>query len=439
MKHKAYIVTGLGFGDEGKGTTVDYLTRKVDGPVIVVRHNGGAQAAHNVIDVKGSGITREKRHHTFAQFGSGTFVPGTRTHLSRFCLINPANLINEAVVLKSKGVDDNPLSLVSIADSATMITPWHVALNRLRETQRKKLGAPHGSCGQGIGETASDLLHDPAMMVHGYDLIGPPSALRRKLQYWQEKKRAEALSLLDCTDADMPDLPEAFEDTELLDATLDVFNFVGEVVPVVSDLFVQEVWGHATFIFEGAQGVLLDEWRGFHPYTTWSTTTDENARSLIPKDVDSSSILSLGVLRTYMSRHGAGPMPTDTTYYATEPHNGTGVYQGKFRTGLLDLPLLKYALEVSNIDNLVVTHMDRLSMTSRVCVSYEGGALVPGEKGDLDYQETLAKTVRNAIPEWDRWDRADFTERLTDELERPVAITSNGPTAEEKVASFDIA
>ena len=69
------LLAGLGFGDEGKGTVTDYLVR-THSAKMVVRYNGGAQAAHNVVLPDG-------RHHTFAQFGSGTFVPGVRTHLSR--------------------------------------------------------------------------------------------------------------------------------------------------------------------------------------------------------------------------------------------------------------------------------------------------------------------------------------------------------------------
>ena len=75
MTPSAKIIVDLGFGDSGKGTIVDYLARSALNP-LVIRFNGGAQAAHNVVAPDG-------RHHTFAQFGSGMLVPGASTYLSR--------------------------------------------------------------------------------------------------------------------------------------------------------------------------------------------------------------------------------------------------------------------------------------------------------------------------------------------------------------------
>src|SRR5581483_7028007 len=76
----AYLVADLGFGDAGKGTITDFLVRQHAAP-LVVRYNGGAQAGHTV-------VTRD-RAFTFAQFGSGTLVPGVRTHVSRFMVVHP--------------------------------------------------------------------------------------------------------------------------------------------------------------------------------------------------------------------------------------------------------------------------------------------------------------------------------------------------------------
>ena len=94
----AYIVVDLGYGDAGKGTIVDALVRKTRSKM-VVRFNGGGQAAHNVVLPDGT-------RHTFSQFGSGSFVPGVKTYLSEHFLWNPISMMAEAEVLGSRGLID---------------------------------------------------------------------------------------------------------------------------------------------------------------------------------------------------------------------------------------------------------------------------------------------------------------------------------------------
>ena len=134
------IVVDLGYGDAGKGTIVDWLCAQSvrdardaaderGRPVqAVVRFNGGAQAAHHVLGPGGE-------PHAFAQFGSGTFTPGTRTFLSRFVLVDLFALVAEAEHLTSFGVPD-PLSLLAIDQDALLTTPYHRAVNRAREQAR---------------------------------------------------------------------------------------------------------------------------------------------------------------------------------------------------------------------------------------------------------------------------------------------------------------
>ena len=101
-------VVDLGYGDAGKGTVVDALC--ADGPVrAVLRFNGGAQAAHNVVMPSG-------RHHTFAQFGAGTFA-GVPTHLTRFVAIDPLALAAEAAAL------GNPFELLTVDADSPLTTP----------------------------------------------------------------------------------------------------------------------------------------------------------------------------------------------------------------------------------------------------------------------------------------------------------------------------
>ena len=104
-------------------------------------------------------VTADGRHHTFAQFGSGSFTPGVRTHLSRFVLVDPLAMAAEAAHLASVGVPD-ALDRLTVDRDALLATPYHRAANRARELARGR--DRHGSCGMGIGETVRYALEHPA-------------------------------------------------------------------------------------------------------------------------------------------------------------------------------------------------------------------------------------------------------------------------------------
>ncbi|WP_067814051.1 adenylosuccinate synthetase [Nocardia inohanensis] len=327
------IVVDLGFGDAGKGATVDWLCSPEAGLDVaaVVRFNGGAQAAHNVV--------AGGRHHTFRQFGSGTFsrVP---TLLSRHMLVEPIALAAEAQALAGLGVTD-PLSLLSVDERALLTTPIHGAANRCREDTRG--ASRHGSCGIGIGETASYALEHDAPRVAD---CRRPDVLRRKLIALAEHYR--------------PLLAGSGHRHDPIDDLVEAYTEFARAVAILPGDQLGRIATDGRLVFEGAQGALLDEWRGLHPYTTWSTVEPRNARAMLARIGAPGYVL--GVTRAYLTRHGAGPFPTEDPELAIpEPHNGTGVYQGAFRVGHLDPILLRYAIEAcGGIDGLAVNHLDQI-------------------------------------------------------------------------------
>jgi adenylosuccinate synthase len=157
-------VLGLGFGDCGKGHFIDALTRRWQAHT-VVRFNGGAQAGHNVVTP--AQANAPSRHHTFTQFGAGTFVPGVRTVLVDPMIIHPTALLVEAEVLSGTGVND-ALSRLTIDAQCRITTPFHQAAGRLRELLRG--AAAHGTCGVGLGETVRHGLEYPDQEIRYADL-----------------------------------------------------------------------------------------------------------------------------------------------------------------------------------------------------------------------------------------------------------------------------
>ncbi|SBW27118.1 adenylosuccinate synthetase [Protofrankia symbiont of Coriaria ruscifolia] len=339
MPHRHTIVVDLGFGDAGKGTVVDHLCARASvrgRPVrAVIRFNGGAQAAHNV-------VTDDGRHHTFAQIGSGAFTAGTATHLSRHMLVDPLALAAEADHLEAAGVP-GPLARLTVHRDALITTPYHVAANRIRE--RARVPARHGSCGMGIGETVAHALAHPDDSPRAGDCLAP-TRLRRLLTVLRDR----------LTDELGPLAAPAVDDCAA------AFRAFSEAVDLVDDSYVRMLLRGGPVVFEGAQGVLLDEWNGFHPYTTWSTATPANADKLLADAGMAGEALRLGVVRTYTTRHGAGPLVTEEaelTAALPDVHNGTGPWQGAFRVGHFDAVAHRYAADVvGGVDAIALTHLD---------------------------------------------------------------------------------
>lgn len=416
-----FIVVGLGYGDEGKGGTVDFLCsplgtslRGERAPVAVVRYSGGAQAGHSVTD--------GRRWHTFSQFGSGTFH-GTPTFLSQHMLLDPLALAAEAVHLEAIGCG-SPLDLLTVDRDALVITPYHVAANQARETARGT--ARHGSCGKGIGETASFALRHPDLALRARDCALPFSRLILKLINIRIALTEDGCTLPRCEA--VPDIADSYR------------AFAGRVALVDGRAHLAGLLRSGPVIFEGAQGVLLDERHGFHPYTTWSTTTSANARALLAEAGQDGYVL--GVIRAYMTRHGAGPLVTeDPALDFPEPHNTTDQWQGPFRTGHPDALALDYAVRASGgIDGLAVTHLDTVhGRRVKLCGSYAGGVTRITAGADLAGQERLTRTLMSAAPVYeDELVRSDvLAHDLSWVAKAPLILRSYGPGPDAKAAASE--
>lgn len=403
---KQWAVVGLGFGDEGKGSIVDYLCATND-IHYVVRFNGGAQAAHNVVLPDGT-------HHTFSQYGSGT-LRGVRTILSRHMMVEPMGFLVENQALKTFDIPGCPLMPI-VDEECLLITPYHIAVNRLREQQQG-----HGSCGLGIGVTAQFALEEEWAAPRVKDILSGDLGWKMgALGLWALKQGVE----------------EEFDLTQIRAA----YQIFLQHVIVADSTIIKGMLSVSRCVFEGAQGVLLDEWHGFHPHTTWSTTTFDNIADLV---ADPTKMERIGVLRSYMTRHGAGPMPTEQADLSiiAEEHNDNEGMQGAFRMGDFDLVLANYALEVcGGVDSIALTHMDVAENfpLSDLCIEYEvgGEAWVPtvSDGHDLNHQAVLTGCLNAATPCYMSLDSSGLTlvQAVMEHLETPVSIVSYGPTSDDK-------
>lgn len=428
-------VLGLGFGDCGKGLFIDALTRRWQAHTIV-RFNGGAQAGHNVV----TGST----HHTFSQFGAGTLVPGVHTLLLHPMVVHPTALIVEAEVLASKGIDD-VLSRLMIDARCRVTTPFHQAAGRIRERLRT---AAHGTCGVGVGETVRCDLEQPSLTIRCADLL--PQWAKGTLEKL-EALRASLLDEFEAAGRSSRDEVVAMEMKALKDETLaerwlrSVLPLARQCLPASLDEIAARLKKPGCVLFEGAQGALLDEWRGFHPHTTWSSiSTSSLEEAVVPFDL-TLRILHHGVLRTYLTRHGAGPLPTHDEALdlaLDEPFNQSAGWQGEFRRGHPDAVLLHYALEgVGRLDGLLITHLDvfEKGVALKWCEGYETASkanvridrLPVAAIRDLDHQSQLTRLLDSAKPRYSPepvFSEREFLLRLQSVTSLPVIGLSRGST-----------
>lgn len=415
---KIPIVIGLLYGDEGKGTTVSFLCseRHVD---YVLRFSGGPQTAHNV-------VTDTGLEHTFSQFGSGTFH-GAGTILSEFMLVNPFNFIVESDALSIK-IGHDPMENSYISENALLVTPIHMMANHQREINRG--GNPHGSCGEGVGEARGYAIHKTPDNPIVIGDMRTPGLLINKLITLKEELESEIEGFL--------------FNGNIEDLAADYWTLLKErSFNIVSDQWISEKLADEklSFVFEGSQGVLLDESYGFHPHTTWSDVTDTKARLLIDRaGLDSNAIAeTIGVMRTYTTRHGYGPFPSEFTEdydewikRYPEKHNTWGRFQGSWRGGFLDLSLLKYSLTVlDGVDMLSVTHCD--IPLAEVVTQWEENYTSSHVK-DRPHQIALTELL-NAFrsPHTTQVHSVDeLITLLENELESPVGILSYGPADKDK-------
>lgn len=363
----AMIVTGLGYGDESKGATVDKLTRKF--PVdTIVRYNGGSQCAHNV-------VTPEGVHHCFSQFGAGMLANNkVKTHLSRFMLVNPLNMMREAEELGK--LTDDVWGRTTVDRKAVIITPYHRLINRRREDARGE--SRHGSCGAGVGVAREwHLKYGDAVLLAG-DCVDY-SSTRNKMRFLRD---------LYCQEVGYYN---ATEEPSYHVLTEEYRNWPANIV---DGLELTEC-----MVFEGAQGVLLDETHGTAPHNTWTDTTFNNANTLLD-EIGVTERVRIGCLRTYHTRHGHGPFSAEShSMNLPEPHNGTNEYQGLFRVGHFDFIQAQHAIDiVGGIDYLALSH--------------------------IDYLERMGL-------------KESFADDIAALLDVPLGMRANGPTAAHREITFD--
>lgn len=342
---KASVVIGACFGDEGKGLLTDYLS----GPdTTVVRFNGGAQAGHTVVT--------PKQKHVFHHLGSGSLA-GAATYLSRFFIVNPFLWQKEISVL---GFSPK----TAIDPAAPLSTPYDMLINQATEEARGT--SRHGSCGLGINETVERVERKEHATLASD--CRQPKRLTDKLIAIRECYALSRMSELGIR-------PNSrFLELLYSESLLESFLVAAKHLARSCDFRKPDTLRNKQLVFEGAQGLLLDQSHSFFPHVTRSNTGLSNVVE-IAAEAGFTDLNVYYLTRTYMTRHGAGPFPTeDRAMCFADETNQPNNWQGSLRFGGLDMPLIAQAVhsdlrvkaDISINPSLVITHVDQCSVDLKV-------------------------------------------------------------------------
>lgn len=373
---KATAVIGANFGDEGKGLMTDYFSSN---DTLVVRYNGGAQAGHTV-------VTPEGKRHVFSHFGSGSFA-GAATFLSRHFIINPMLWKKELKILQELGV----VPTLTYSNEAKLTLPYDMLINQ--EAEKSKGNGRHGSCGVGINETITRCLAGHTTNVPVVDKTR--SEIKEKFIRIRDTYCRDRIKQLGLN----PDKKffELFDSDNLLENYLSVLDEFSATHHIVLDRDAVEQSKANSVVFEGAQGLLLDEDHEFFPHVTRSKTGLKNVLELC-KEMKISNLDAVYVTRAYMTRHGRGPFPTeDPNLSYKDTTNVHNEFQEGLRFGRLDVDLLArtidndlqqtYGHSVAVVPQLAITHVDQVP--ADVEIQYENQIVKVSGYDDL--VQTVAK------------------------------------------------
>lgn len=383
-----FILCGMQFGDEGKGTFVDYLTHEEDIGCIV-RYNGGSQASHTV-------VTPSNTVHKFSQLGSGMFSKKCHTYITENMVINLENLLTELEVFSKKtGISISDLmNRIHIHENCFVVTPYHKLLNKLRELS--KGSNRRGSVGTGVSEVRY-LLDEPKTFPYELplglrvkDIFYPYSnnLIMSRLnaiynyvsKFYFENKDAiwenTPLNMVDSLNKEIRFLlaPNGFFDISAMYTSNFKYakrnvNF-SKCIYSSYELSFKKDWVRA--IFEGSQGLLLDKNYGIKPNTTFLDTTNHFADTICHK---ADNVTKVGIAKAFTSRHGLGVFPTESDELNINIHDENqeeSYWNGKIRFGWFDAVLFRYAQSINKVDELYLSSLDKLDQfeTIQVCNEY---------------------------------------------------------------------
>lgn len=421
---KNLAIIGTQWGDEGKGKFIDLLADGFDG---VVRFQGGHNAGHTIM------VAGEKT--VLHLLPSGILHDNIRCFIGNGVVVSLAALFEEIRHLEDKGIATK--NKLFISNNCSLILSYHCALDEVRENTMGTTAI--GTTRRGIGPAYEDKVGRRGLRMS--DLFNHKSLenkLRRLADYY-------SFILKQYYHVAVPDfdlvLDELFAYSEVIKP------MIADVAVLLHDYYRQ----NKKILFEGAQGAMLDVDFGTYPFVTSSNTTTAAIASgtgFNPLGIDA----ILGVVKTYTTRVGAGPFPTECFDITGENLRQRGSEFGATtgrprRCGWLDMVLLRQAMIINGVTNVALTKLDILDQleTIKICVAYKLHGKVITTPPLVNDELAECEPVYEELPGWktNTTGTTDFAKLpplaqkyvkyIEELLELPVTMIGTGPNRHETI------
>ena len=415
------VVVGTQLVDEGKGKITDFLAEQAD---VIARFSGGNNAGHTIQ----FGGETYKLHLV----PSGIFYKDKLAVIGNGVVVDPVALLKELDGLNERGISTDNLR---ISNRAQVILPYHLAQDEYEErrrgdnkigTTKKGIGPAYVDKAQRIGIRMADLLEK--------------ETFERRLKENIEYKNAYFKGMFNET---CPTFDEIFD--EYYAAGQRLKDYVTDTAKILDDANVAD----EKVLFEGAQGVMLDIDHGTYPFVTSSNPVAGNVT--VGTGVGPTSVSKvIGVCKSYTSRVGDGPFPTELFdedgHHIREVGREYGTTTGRpRRVGWFDSVVLRHSRRVSGITDLSINSIDVLTGldTVKICTAYElDGEKITEYPANLD-QLRRCKPIFEELPGWTEditgcrsldelpENARNYLERISELCGVHISIFSVGPDREQ--------
>ena len=420
----AVVVVGAQWGDEGKGKVVDLLARHFGW---IARYQGGHNAGHTVVI--------GDRRFVLQLVPCGILGGQAKAVIGNGVVVDPEALVTEIAALEKAGIQVEGRLLVS--RRAHVILPYHRMIELAAETAPGRVKI--GTTSRGIGPAYEDKMGRRGLRI--WDLYDR-DLLRAHITSALAEKNAIAQALYGSAPLDPGRIFETY-----VALSERIRPFVGDTALLLN----QAADRGESILLEGAQGALLDIDHGTYPFVTSSSTTAGGActgTGLAPTRVAA----ALGVSKAYCTRVGGGPFPTEAHGPEADEMRKRGNEFGSVtgrprRVGWFDVPLLRYAAMLNNLDSLIITKGDVLDTLPRipVCVGYKLGgksvdaipaAVAQWDQLEPQYEELPGwQTSTEGVTEFDRlpMKARDYLQFLSSQTGLDIGMISTGPERDQTI------